>query len=513
MNSVALFMPYSIIKLFFFFITLLAACITPNCAWSSAGDLDSSFGKSGKLTTEVSVGRDVGSSVALQSDGKIVVAGWSDGAEDTYKFAIVRYNTNGTLDRNFGKQGIIITQIGTANSQAFSVMVQPDGKIIAVGTTNSKETDKDIALVRYNTDGSLDATFGMNGIVITSISVGADFVNSAALQQDGKIIVAAHFSNGKDSDVAVVRYNTDGILDAKFGSGGIVTTAIGPGDDEAYGVAVQPNGKIVVVGSSRNTRNVYNFAVVQFNADGTLDTAFGTGGKVTTVVSSLIDRLFGGDDEATGIALQPDGKIIVSGHTYKDFTLVRYTVDGRLDDTFHGNGILTIKVSRAKDEAKNVVVQPDGKIVTVGKAIGSLGADKSLGSSGMDVAVVRCNSDGTLDTTFGVGGIVTTAIGESYDVAHSAAIQPDGKLVVAGYSKLASYDFAVLRYDFGTFDTAPSSVNLNPHSNAATPTLFGSRGPLVYSALVGLVIIGWLLWTRNVLLNRRRGFPKNDNKE
>ena len=212
--------PATIIQ-FFFSNMLLIMCITPTSAWSSAGDLDSSFGNGGKITTEISTGRDVGSSVVLQSDGKIVVAGWSDGNDDTYKFAIVLYNSNGLLDNIFGKNGIVITKIGTLNSQAFSVIVQTDGMIVAVGTTNTKETDKDIAVVRYNTNGTLDG---------------------------------------------------------KFGTGGIATMAIGHSDDEAYGIAVRPNGKIVVAGSSRNVRNVYNFAVVQFNADGTIDVTFGTGG-------------------------------------------------------------------------------------------------------------------------------------------------------------------------------------------------------------------------------------------
>ena len=292
--------------------------------------------------------------------------------------------------------------------------------------------------------------------------------NSAALQLDGKIVVAGHFYNGKDNDIAVLRYNKDGSIDSSFGENGIVKAAIGLSDDEAYGVVVQPDEKIVVASSSRNAENYYDFAAIRFNKDGALDTTFGNNGFVTTAITHRIGQMNDRDDKVAAIALQPDGKIIIVGYSYKDFALVRYSSDGKLDETFHGDGIFTSSVSPAKDEARGVVIQPDGKIVVVGKSLGSLGPDKSLGSSSMDVAVIRCNVDGTLDTTFGVDGHVTSPIGQSYDVAHGAALQPNGKLVVAGYTKSSNYNFAVLRYELEDWDTKPSSIAFDDYSNMFT---------------------------------------------
>lgn len=447
---------------------LLIISVTPISVWSSPGSLDVSFGDKGKIITEVSVGRDVSTSVALQTDGKIVVAGFSNGGGAHYKFTVIRYNLDGTIDHDFGEKGIALTKIGILNSQAYSVMVQPDGKIIAVGTTNTKEESKNIAIVRYTASGQLDTTFGTAGVTTTSINKHANFANSAALQLDGKIVVAGHYYNGKDNDIAVLRYNKDGSIDLSFGTNGIVKSSIGLSDDEAYGVVVQPDEKIVVASSSRNTENYYDFAAARFNKDGSLDTAFGNNGSVTTAITHRVGQMNDRDDKVAAIALQPDGKIIIVGYSYKNFALVRYLTDGKLDETFHGDGIFSPSVSPAKDEARGVVIQPDGKIVVVGKSLGSLGPDKALGSSSMDVAVIRCNIDGTLDTSFGVGGLVTTPIGLSYDVAHGAALQPDGKLVVSGYSKSSNYNFAVLRYNLEDWDTKPSSIAFDDNSNIFT---------------------------------------------
>ncbi len=423
-----------------------------------SGDLDVTFGEDGKVVTEISVGRDVGTSVAVQADGKIVVSGFSNNAGDLYNFATTRYNIDGTLDTDFGENGVVITKIGILNSQAYTVLVQLDGKIIVVGTSNTIETTKDVALVRYLTDGSLDPSFGIGGVVTSNINFSGDNVTSAALQRDGKIVVAANFTNGINNDIEVIRYNNDGSLDIGFGLNGVSKYSIGASDDEAYGIAVQSDGKIVIAASSRNFENYYDIAVSRLNSDGIIDSSFGVDGSTTVTVTRRIGRMLDRDDHSAAIALQTDGKILIAGYSYKDFVIIRFTNLGKLDLSFKGNGVLTTSVSPAKDEARGILVQPDGKIVVVGKAVGSLGEDMSLGSSAMDIAVVRINSNGTLDSTFGIGGHVTTPIGTNYDVAHSAALQPDGKLVVAGYSKWANYNFAVLRYNLGDWDLTPSSI-------------------------------------------------------
>ncbi|MFK5893445.1 MAG: delta-60 repeat domain-containing protein [Pseudomonadota bacterium] len=453
---------------YYFLYMVLFLLVIPLLAVSSPGDLDVTFANNGFQVTEISSGRDVSTSVALQSDGKLIVAGFSNGRDGIYEFVIIRYNSDGTIDSTFGEGGIAFTKVGVLNSQAFSLLIQPDGKIIAVGSTNTHASSKNIAVVRYTKNGQLDHSFGDDGITTTSITNGPDFTSSAALQLDGKIVVAAHFNNGKDNDIAVLRYNNDGSLDTQFGERGVSKSSIGQNDDEANGVVVQPDGKIIVAGSSRNSEGYYDIAAIRFNKDGKLDTTFGIKGSVTTAITHRIGKMADRDDHAAGIALQPDGKIIIVGYSYKDFVVVRYLPTGKLDETFHGDGISTTSVSPAKDEARSVVIQPDGKLVVVGKSLGSLGADKTLGSSSMDVAVVRFNSNGTLDSTFGVGGHVTTPIGLNYDVAHSAAIQPDGKLIVAGYSKSSNYNFAVLRYELESWDITPSSISFDDESNIFT---------------------------------------------
>lgn len=387
-------------------------------------------------------------------------------------FAVVRYNANGTLDTTFGTNGVVTTDIGSGNDQAFSVVVQHDGKLVVAGTSTTE--NKNFAVVRYNPDGTLDTMFGTGGVLSTRIGLGDNYGYSVALQPNGKIVVAGHTYNGKDFDIAVVRYHLNGTLDTTFGRGGIATTAIGSADDEAYSIVVQPDGKIVVAGSSRNATNVYNFAVVRYSIDGSLDTAFGLNGKLTTAIVPHNAEL--GNNQATGVTLQPDGKIIVVGYTDAGFAIARYTLAGVLDTTFGVGGIATTDIGIGKDEARGVVLQADGKIVVIGKSIRL--------NTGMDVAVVRYNADGTLDATFGAGGKITTDFSASYDVGNSIALQPDGRAVVAGYSKISSYDFAVLQYDMVAGD-ASYTTNLLCVRNKYT---------LGYLFLLGIFIMVYLFW-------------------
>jgi len=227
----------------------------------NSGSLDTSFSTDGKVTTAFGTSNDVATSVAIQSDGKIVAAGYSyNGAN--YDFALVRYNMDGSLDSTFGTGGKVTTAFGTGDDGAKSVAIQSDGKIVAAGYSDNG-ANYDFALVRYNTDGSLDSTFGTGGKVTTAVGTGTDNAKSVAIQSDGKIVAAGYSYNGANFDFALVRYNTDGSLDSTFGTGGKVTTAFGTSNDEAYSVAIQSDGKIVAAGSSNNGAN-YDFALVRY---------------------------------------------------------------------------------------------------------------------------------------------------------------------------------------------------------------------------------------------------------
>ncbi len=288
-------------------------------AIAADGDLDTAFGTGGKVTTAIGSSDDRGYSVALQSDGKVVVAGdsWNGSNNDV---AVVRYHSDGTLDTTFGTGGKVTTAIGSSNDSGYSVTLQSDGKVVVAGDFDG--SNPDVAVVRYNSNGTLDTTFGTGGKVTTAIGSGNDSSYSVALQSDGKVVVAGYSSNGSNNDVAVVRYNSNGTLDTTFGTGGKVTTAIGSNTDFGYSVALQSDGKVIVAGDSWNGSN-NDVAVVRYHSDGTLDTTFGTGGKVTTAIGSS-------DDSGYSVALQSDGKVVVAGYSSNgsnyDVAVVRYLV-------------------------------------------------------------------------------------------------------------------------------------------------------------------------------------------
>jgi len=410
--------------------------MTANYTWSfttkpSPGTLDSGFDIGGKVMTAIGSGNDYARAVAIQSDGKIVAAGYYYGANND--FAVVRYNTDGTPDTTFGTGGKVTTDIGGSGDYAYAVAIQSDGKIVVAGTS-SNGTNNDFAVVRYNTDGTLDTTFDTDGKVTTAIGGSYDSANAIAIQSDGKIVAAGTSFNGADDDFALVRYNTNGTLDTTFDTDGKVTTAIGGSYDYANAIAIQSDGKIVVAGSYYNGADD-DFALVRYNTDGTLDTTFDTDGKVTTAIGS-------GSDSANAIAIQSEGKIVAAGYYFNgtdfDFAVVRYNIDGTLDTTFDTDGKVTTAIGSGTDVARAIAIQSDGKIVAAGSYYN--GADN-------DFALVRYNTDGTLDTTFDTDGKVTTAIGSGSDSANAIAIQSDGKIVAAGYYYNGTdNDFALTRY-------------------------------------------------------------------
>ncbi len=318
------------------------------------GSLDSSFGTGDKVITDFGSTQDYARSLALQADGKIVVAGYTVGTDRN--FALARYNADGSLDSSFGTGGKVITDFG-GNDYAYAVTLQADGKIVVAGSfdDNDGSADDDFALARYNTDGSLDSSFGTGGKVLTDFHAGwQDIARSIVIGPDGKIVVA-----GQDNqDFAVARYNPNGSLDTSFDSDGRVTTAFPFRNDVVHGVALQADGKIVVAGESST-----DFALARYNANGSLDASFGSGG---TVLSD-----FGVVDIATGLVLQSDGKIVVAGYSTTgsgyNFQFARYNTNGSLDASFGNNGSVVTDFGNA-DQAHAIALQADGKVVAAGYA-------------------------------------------------------------------------------------------------------------------------------------------------
>ncbi len=407
----------------------------------SNGVTDVAFGNDGAVITSVGSGYDVAQSIALTQDGRIVAAGNAQYI-NTNLFALAQYNADGSLDTSFGTDGKVTTQVASGNNNsegARSVALQSDGKIVTAGYANvtSPAQGHNFALVRYNPDGSPDPSFGFNsnGIVITHIAVEQAF--AVAIQADGRIVAAGSSGASTNSlDFALIRYTTNGLLDASFGSNGIVTTPVGNSSDEARSMAIQPDGKIVLAGYARISSTNTDIAIVRYNENGSLDNTFGAGGKVLTNIGSS-------NEEANALVIQPDGKIVVAGFAGNgasdDFAIIRYNPDGSLDAGFGSGGKVTTSIGIGSDTIRSINIQPDGKLVAVGS---------SSNGSELGFAVARYNSSGTLDATFGIGGvIVTTAISNGNDEAFASAIDPEGRIIAAGYGVVdGNTDYAVVRY-------------------------------------------------------------------
>lgn len=406
---------------------IIAPLVLLNC-FAQAGDLDNTFDGDGVVSTDFISGEDRGNSIVLQSDGKIVVAG-SAYIGSNFNFGVVRYTSTGALDPTFGSSGKVFTSIGSIESFGRSAAIQSDGKIVVAGYSYSGPTN-DFALVRYNSDGSLDNTFGIGGIVITDIdSTSLDVGNSVVIQPDGKIVVAGT-SNIASEDIAIVRYNSNGSLDTTFGFGGIVTTDLST-NDRGNSVALQSDGKIVVTGATYITSN-FDFITLRYNNNGTLDSTFGIGGIVTTNFDNDIGH---------SVVIQSDGKILVAGESTNgsdfDLAIFRYNSNGSMDNTFGLAGMVITDVDSWDDRVLSLAIQSDGKIVAAGE---------SYNGFSDDFVVARYNNGGTLDTSFGNGGFANTGFLNFYSISRSVAIQPDSKILIGGWNyNPPNYDFAVAR--------------------------------------------------------------------
>lgn len=428
------------------------------------GDLDTTFGTAGKVRFNPTGNNEVASAMQLQADGKIVTAGtitYLGGAFDD-DFIVARFNSNGSLDTSFNSSGYQTVAFGALDDYGRALQIQPDGKMLVAGY-HENGSDSDFALVRFNTNGSLDTSFNITGKVTTNINGGQDQARGMALQSDGKIVLtgmASFGAGGLADEFVVVRYLADGSLDTSFNTTGKRLTDFSGGHDEAHDVAVQADGGIVAVGYARVGGND-NFALARYLPDGSLDTSFGTGGKVHTDIGSSTQ------DYGMGVTLQSDGKIIVCGYSrvgsFDAFTLVRYLSNGSLDTTFNGTGKVTTAVGTSvHSRAYSVRVQADGKIVT-------------CGSSGHDYAWARYQPNGTLDTALqGSGSVVTGSMGLNSSAA-DLAIQSDGKVILAGIAQDSSFDTGIVRYHSAIASTITTAAASNV--TKTTVTLHGSVNP------------------------------------
>jgi uncharacterized delta-60 repeat protein len=400
----------------------LGATVVTTNSWAAAGVLDPTFGSAGTVNT---AGQGDARAVVLQPDGKLVAAG-SSRVGSSWQFGLARYDARGALDPGFGSSGLATTTIGT-RSWASALVLQPDGKLVAagLGDMDANGANGVLALARFNGDGTLDATFGTKGTVTSAISTTA-VQDALLLQPDGKLVVVGETRQNGVDVFALARYNGNGTVDPTFGSGGTVTTLVNV-DSFALAAALQPDGKVVAVGSAQGPGG--GFGVARYNADGTLDRSFGSGGTVTTPIGSNTVAT------ANAVTVAPDGKLAVAGSAYRPdpatgpstasvFAVARYNPDGTLDPTFGSAGTVTTPIGPSA-EANAVVLQKDGKLIAVGY---DTGLSRPYGNQ---FALARYNTNGSLDTTFGTAGTISTLVGAG-NTADAALLQPDGKLVAAG---------------------------------------------------------------------------------
>ncbi len=422
------------LQLFIFFIFL------HTILFAGFGALDMSFDKDGKVTTAIGVDMDnKAECVAVQDDGKIVIGGRTgDGTSDD--IVLVRYNTDGSLDTNFGTLGVVIQPLQGIES-ATGITIQKDGKLVVVGWTDDGSKIS-IVLLRYETSGVLDQSFGVNGVVTETIGGARDEATGVALQKNGKIVVSATSYYGTTNYFATLRYDTKGLLDGSF-QGGIVLKCVGSISSESSSIAIQKDQKIILAGSSFNG-NDWEFALVRFDLDGTLDENFGTKGVV-------IGSIGGGNDFSSSLLVQEDRMIVIAGFSFdgtrSNFTLQRYGPEGTLDGSFGVNGTIISHIGSGHSQVNGIVYQKDGKIIAAGN---------SSDGTGDMYTLVRYDSDGLLDTKFGNNGITKTKILGVNDNANSIALQGDGKVVLAGSSaKSTDYDISLARYLIATPPLAP----------------------------------------------------------
>jgi uncharacterized delta-60 repeat protein len=288
------------------------------------GILDDSFGSpNGFIIQLIGSSDDIGQSLAIQPDGKILLGGVCDigSNNEINDYCIARFNSDGTLDTTFGNSGKVIQPIGSSNDFGRSLVIQPDGKILLGGTCYNGSND-DFCIARFNSDGTLDTTFGNSGKVIQPIGSSNDFGRSLAIQLDGKILLGGYCDNGGNDDFCIARFNPNGTLDTSFGrrGSGKVILPIGSDDDYEHSLAIQPDGKILLGGRCYNGSN-NDFCIARFNSDGTHDNSFGSNGIVIQPIGSS-------NDNGQSLAIQPDGKILLGGDCYVgsnvDFCIARF---------------------------------------------------------------------------------------------------------------------------------------------------------------------------------------------
>ena len=402
----------------------------------SDGDNDSAF-----VIDNIAGGNmgDVGNSIYVDSNGKIYVTGYSlNGSnEDMY---VIRLNNNGSMDMTFNGSGkVVLNSIAGGNGSDIgnSIYVDSSGKIYVTGDSYNGSSNYDMYVIRLNSNGSLDSSFGVGGkVVVNNIAGGNgyDYGNSIYVDSSGKVYVTGRSWNGSNDDMYVIRLNSNGSLDNSFGSSGkVVLNSIAGGnwDDIGNSIYVDSSGKIYVTGGSPNSGGNLDMYVLRLDNNGSMDMTFNGSGKV------VLNSIAGGNanDDGNSIYVDSSGKVYVTGRSWNgsndDMYVIRLNSNGSLDNSFGSSGkvvLNNIAGGNWDDFGNSIYVDSNGKIYVTGY---------SWNGSNWDMYVIRLNSNGSMDSSFGIGGKVLVnniAGGNMEDYGNSIYVDSNGNIYVTGGS-------------------------------------------------------------------------------
>lgn len=452
-------------------VTFLTFLLFSTLIYAQDGTLDATFGTNGKLTTAVTPNNDKPRDMLVQPDNKIIVGGdVSVVFGDTVYMSLVRYNSNGTIDNTFGTNGKVTTGFADGICAIRGLALQADGKIIAVGffTTlvNGVGTNIDFAIVRYNPNGTLDTSFDGDGRVTTNFNSSRNIAYAVAVQADGKIVVVGDSRQLSifTLQTVIARYNTNGSLDTSFnGTGKSITTTEDDNIYQFFSVTLSLDNKIIV--GKRSALSVQGGSLVgtrftRYNSNGTLDTSFGNNGWISEVGQSPVHKALS------------NGKLLIVSNIYNpttnsSFKLLRFKSNGSIDSAFGINGTVMTLFNVIGVSVDDILEQKDGKIVVSGSFSGFSSAEP------FKFGVVRYLENGDLDNTFGSGGKSMLSLTYSGERYIKLGIQKDGKLINCGYhtDPTNKYNFVVARLNntiVGVKNVAkntPLSIFPNPTTN------------------------------------------------
>jgi uncharacterized delta-60 repeat protein len=375
---------------------------------------------------DVTAGKDDLYDLSMLEDGSIIAVGSAGGSPGDW--VVLSVNPDGTLNPEFNSGEVFQFEV-YGNDGGFAITTQDDGKVVLGGTINNG-SNNDFALVRLNADGSFDTSFSDDGKLIKNVQGTYDCLENVGVQADGKILATGYVYEGGNSSpksFAVLRYNTDGTLDTTFGSSGLVKTAVTSGQDYGFGFAQQDDGKFLLAGVANGGSH---FAIVRYLEDGGLDQTFGSGGMILTDITSPQGSPAPSRNWGRALLVQDDGKIVFSGskpgEDGLEFVTYRFGPDGAPDTGFGVNGVVVHDVSDGNDYATGVVQQADGKLV-----VGGYGDDAG-DTTDTAILLTRYLTDGQLDLTFGVDGVTRFDPTDSWDIALDMALSNDGRIVMVG---------------------------------------------------------------------------------